>query len=106
MCRPQEGGTAFCGQFARFVWYAIDRPTCIRYNILANNMQNKYSLHFAGIETISIYDWFGYDAAIQDRYVLVGEAGFDGVLLWWSDGFGRGADYRAGVWHARNAGPL
>lgn len=53
---------------------------------------------------ISIYDWFGYDVPIRDRYRLIKEAGFDGVLLWWSDGFERGADYRAGADYARNAG--
>lgn len=53
---------------------------------------------------ISIYDWFGYDIPINERYKLIKEAGFDGVLLWWSDGFGRGADYRDGVEHARRAG--
>lgn len=53
---------------------------------------------------ISTYDWFGYDVTIQDRYKLIKEAGFDGVMLWWSDGFGRGADYREGVKHAEQAG--
>lgn len=53
---------------------------------------------------ISIYDWFGYEVAIQDRYKLIKEAGFDGVLLWWSRGFGRGDDYRDGVSLARKAG--
>ncbi|WP_455716917.1 sugar phosphate isomerase/epimerase family protein [Anaerosporobacter sp.] len=53
---------------------------------------------------ITIYDWFGYEVSIKDRYKLIKEAGFDGVLLWWSDGFGRGADYREGVQHVINAG--
>lgn len=53
---------------------------------------------------ISIYDWFGYEVSIADRYKLIKEAGFDGVLLWWSDGFGHGANYREGVRHAVNAG--
>lgn len=53
---------------------------------------------------ISTYDWFGYDVPIKDRYKLIKEAGFDGVLLWWSSDFGRGADYREGVWHATKAG--
>lgn len=53
---------------------------------------------------LSIYDWFGYDVSIEDRYKLIKAAGFDGVLLWWSDGFGRGAHYRDGVQYARNAG--
>ena len=48
---------------------------------------------------ITIYDWFGYELPIKERYRLIKEAGFDGVLLWWSDGFGRDAclgDYRNG----------
>lgn len=53
---------------------------------------------------ISIYDWFGYEVPIEDRYKLIKEAGFDGVLLWWSDGFGRGAGYREGVQYARAVG--
>lgn len=53
---------------------------------------------------VGIYDWFGYEVPIRDRYKLIKEAGFDNVLLWWSDGFGRGTDYRKGVQYARNAG--
>ena len=53
---------------------------------------------------VGIYDWFGYDASIKDRYKLIKEAGFDNVMLWWSDGFGRGKGYQEGVQHARNAG--
>lgn len=53
---------------------------------------------------VGIYDWFGYDVSVRDRYKLIKEAGFDNVLLWWSDGFGRGTDYREGVQYARNAG--
>lgn len=52
---------------------------------------------------ISIYDWFGYELPINERYNLIKKAGFDGVLLWWSDGFGRG-EYRNGVEYARKAG--
>lgn len=51
----------------------------------------------------AIYDWFGYDLPIQERYRLIKAAGFDGVLLWWSEGFGRG-DYRSGAQLAREAG--
>ena len=53
---------------------------------------------------ITIYDWFGYELPIKERYRFIKEAGFNGVLLWWSDGFGRGDDYRSGPWEARNAG--
>ncbi|WP_234123926.1 sugar phosphate isomerase/epimerase family protein [Clostridium hydrogenum] len=57
---------------------------------------------------ITIYDWFGYEMPIKERYKLIKEAGFDGVLLWWSDGFGRDCfgrnDYRNGPQIAREAG--
>lgn len=52
---------------------------------------------------ISIYDWFGYEVPIKERYKFIKAAGFDGVLLWWSVGFGRGNGYREGVHLARNA---
>ncbi len=38
---------------------------------------------------ITIYDWFGYDLTISERYKLIKEAGFDGVLMWWGNGLGR-----------------
>ncbi|MBL4934759.1 sugar phosphate isomerase/epimerase [Clostridium sp. YIM B02515] len=44
---------------------------------------------------ITIYDWFGYELPIKERYRLIKEAGFDGVLLWWSEYLGRN-DYRSG----------
>lgn len=52
---------------------------------------------------ITIYDWFGYELPINERYQLIKKAGFDGVLLWWSEGFNRN-DYRNGPQIARNAG--
>ncbi len=52
---------------------------------------------------LAIYDWFGYDLPIKDRYRLIKAAGFDGILMWWSDGFDRG-DYRSGPQLAREAG--
>lgn len=52
---------------------------------------------------ITIYDWFGYEVSMKERYKLIKEAGFDGVLLWWSEHFGRG-DYRSGPQLAREAG--
>lgn len=52
---------------------------------------------------ITTYDWFGYKLTTKERYTLIKEAGFDGVLLWWSDGFGRG-EYRTAPQIARNAG--
>ncbi|MDK8183358.1 sugar phosphate isomerase/epimerase family protein [Paenibacillus sp. UMB4589-SE434] len=57
---------------------------------------------------ITIYDWFGNELPNKERYKLIKEAGFDGVLLWWSDGFGRDCfgrnDYRNGPQMAREAG--
>jgi len=57
---------------------------------------------------IGIYDCFGYgrgyDVSFEERYRLIKEAGFDCVMLWWSDKFGRGDDYKKDVKFARNAG--
>lgn len=52
---------------------------------------------------ITIYDWFGYEISTQERYRLIKQVGFDGVLMWWSEGFGRN-DYRSGPRIAREAG--
>lgn len=52
---------------------------------------------------ISIYDWFGYELPFEERYRFIKKAGFDGVMLWWSEGFGRG-EYRSGAQLAREAG--
>jgi sugar phosphate isomerase/epimerase len=52
---------------------------------------------------IAIYDWFGYDLTITERYRLIKDAGFDGVLLWWSEYLDRG-DYHGGPRLAREAG--
>ncbi len=38
---------------------------------------------------ITIYDWFGYELPAKMRYRLIKQAGFDGVLMWWSKDFGR-----------------
>jgi sugar phosphate isomerase/epimerase len=57
---------------------------------------------------ITIYDWFGDELPNKERYRLIKEAGFDGILLWWSDGFGRNVfglgDYLSGPQIAREAG--
>ncbi len=34
---------------------------------------------------ITIYDWFGYELPKKERYRLIKESGFDGVLMWWSE---------------------
>lgn len=55
-----------------------------------------------------IYDCFGYgpgyDVPFAERYRLIREAGFDSVMLWWSDRFGRGEGYEQDADLARNAG--
>ncbi len=53
---------------------------------------------------LSIYNAFGYTLDWQERYNLIKAAGFDGVMLWWSDGFGRGPGYEQDPERARNAG--
>lgn len=57
---------------------------------------------------IGIYDCFGYGAGynvpFEERYKLIKNAGFDCVMLWWSDRFGRGSDYQKDVQYARSAG--
>jgi len=52
---------------------------------------------------LAIYDWFGYDLPIKERYRLIKESGFDGVLLWWSESIDRG-DYWSGPQITRDAG--
>lgn len=54
---------------------------------------------------VAIYDWFGYETPIENRYSLIKKAGFDSVLLWWSEDFGRG-DYHKAPILARKAGLL
>lgn len=55
-----------------------------------------------------IYDCFGYgsgyEVSFDKRYRLIKQAGFDCVMLWWSDRFGRGYGYRNDARLARNAG--
>jgi len=57
---------------------------------------------------IGIYDCFGYglgyDVSFEERYKLIKNAGFECVMLWWSDKFGRGDGYQKDVEYARNAG--
>ena len=52
---------------------------------------------------ITVYDWFGYDLPTQERYRLIKQAGFDGVLMYWSDDLGN-TDYRNGPQLAQKAG--
>ena len=55
-----------------------------------------------------IYDCFGYgpgyDVSFKERYRLIKDTGFDCVMLWWSDRFGRGEGYEKDADLAREAG--
>ena len=55
-----------------------------------------------------IYDCFGYgegyDVPFPERCRLIRAAGFDSVMLWWSDRFGRGEGYRQDARYALDAG--
>lgn len=55
-----------------------------------------------------IYDCFGYgpgyDVPFDERYRLIRKAGFDCVMIWWSDKFGRGEGYEKDADLAREAG--
>lgn len=57
---------------------------------------------------VGIYDCFGYgagyDVPFPQRYQLIKRAGFDCVMLWWSDQFGRGEGYQQDAQFAREAG--
>lgn len=55
---------------------------------------------------VGIYDCFGYDVPFPDRFRYIKDAGFDSVMLWWSDKFGRGDGYQNDVRYARDAGLL
>ncbi|GMQ64615.1 sugar phosphate isomerase/epimerase family protein [Vallitalea maricola] len=57
---------------------------------------------------ITIWDWFERYMPIKERYRLIKEAGFDGIMMWWSNEFGRDIfgkdDYRNGPKIAREIG--
>lgn len=57
---------------------------------------------------ISIYDWFGYELPLKERYRAIRRAGFHGVLIFWSNEFGRDAcgtdNFREAAVFAREAG--
>lgn len=53
---------------------------------------------------LGIYNAFGYAIDWQERYDLIKAAGFDSVMLWWSDGFGRWPGYQKDPERARSAG--
>jgi len=37
----------------------------------------------------TIFEWFSYELPMKERYALIRKTGFDGVMLWWSEEFGR-----------------
>lgn len=57
---------------------------------------------------VGIYDCFGYgrgyDVSFEERYRRIKSAGFDCVMLWWSDKFGRGKGYQEDARLALQAG--
>lgn len=34
---------------------------------------------------LTVFSWFGFPIPMEERFKLIKAAGFDGVLLWWSD---------------------
>ena len=52
---------------------------------------------------ITAFGWFGYVLPIKDRIGIIKQAGFDGVMLWWSETLGN-PDYRSAPQFARDAG--
>ncbi len=38
---------------------------------------------------LSIFSWFSYPLPIEERLLLIKDAGFDAVSLWWGDGDGK-----------------
>ncbi len=39
------------------------------------------------MDKITIFSWFGFSIPMEERFKLIKAAGFNGVLLWWSDDF-------------------
>jgi len=52
---------------------------------------------------ITTFGWFGYVLPIKERIGIIKKAGFDGVMLWWSETLGN-PDYRSAPQWAREAG--
>ncbi len=53
---------------------------------------------------LSIYDWFGYQLTMEERYRLIKAAGFTGVMILWGHRPGREGDIRLAPGTARKAG--
>lgn len=69
--------------------------------------QSKQLESVERVDMLGIYDCFGYGAGynvpFEERYRLIKKAGFDCVMLWWSDKFGRGDGYKEDARLARKA---
>ena len=52
---------------------------------------------------ISCFTWFGYELPVKERIRLIKHAGFDGVMLWWSEEY-ENYEYRKAPQMARDAG--
>lgn len=70
------------------VWELKQRTSfAIIEQVTLNSCEGRYTM-------IGIYDCFGYGpgytVSFEERYKLIRKAGFDCVMLWWSDQFGRG----------------
>lgn len=53
---------------------------------------------------LSIFDWFGYQLTMEERYRLIKKAGFSQVMILWGQRLGRGIDFRLAPEIAREAG--
>jgi sugar phosphate isomerase/epimerase len=45
----------------------------------------EYLREDTDMRKLSIFSWFGFSIPMNERFKLIKEAGFDGVMLWWSD---------------------
>ena len=41
----------------------------------------------AAMNQLTIFSWFGFSIPMEERFKMIKTAGFDGILLWWSDDF-------------------
>lgn len=56
-----------------------------------------------GKSMMTIFDWFGFAIPYPERFRKIREAGFDGVLLYWSDEYGD-TDFKSFPRYAEEAG--
>jgi len=53
---------------------------------------------------LTIFDWFGVVLPMEEKYKLIKQAGFDGVMTWWGDDGNYGDEYKQYPALARAAG--